>query len=133
MSNNVETPIKPDRVPATNDYHHDARALLLKAAEDSGFLEQIAALFFFIKKNELDDSHGYASRVLIVKLMEIFDDHIGLPGDVAEVIWSKGEGTIFPDIYPGHADAAEFETFLTTQSLPPSSLWGGLDPEKTNG
>ena len=98
-----------------NNYHNDARALLIKAAENSGFLKEIARLLWFVEKHNLDaccnGPLSCAPCELVEELTFILDDHCCLPNIVAENCYGDGL-----DISPRGDEAAEFEAFFAEQA-----------------
>jgi hypothetical protein len=69
----------------TNDHHQSAKALIIKAAEKSGLLEQVAELLWFSSKAEVAMccSGGTCPPCeLLQQLTEDFDEHTCTPGIV---------------------------------------------------
>jgi hypothetical protein len=75
-----------------NDIHNSAKALIIKAAEKSGLLEEVAGMLWWANKLEQDPqspalccSCGTCPACeLLSDLTDAFDAHICCPGDAVE-------------------------------------------------
>ena len=90
----------------TTDIHTSAKQLVIKAAEQSGLLQEVAEFLWFTSRLKMDDGRCLACE-LVDELAEAFDDHIVLPHVFAERVF--GEGLC---ILPKPDEAAEVAAFI---------------------
>jgi hypothetical protein len=89
-----------------SDIHTSAQALIIKAAEKSGLLREVAELLWFANKHR-HPSGRCAVCELLDQLTEAFDDHTAMAGAAAENIYGEGLA-----IWPSPDEEHEAEAFL---------------------
>lgn len=90
--------------------HTSAKELVIKAAELSGLLNEVATFLWFTSRQKLVGR--CLPCELAAQLTEAFDDHICLPAICAENIYGEGR-EIGLDISPrGPDEAAEVAAFV---------------------
>ena len=102
------------------NFHNNAGALILAAAERSGLLKEVAEFLHWHEKRDRFAEGDRASATclacyLLDDLTEAFDDHTGLPVHIVEATYGEGVGMY------SETSAGELKPFLLVPFQLPKS------------